>query len=529
MQGLSIQEKREIKALLRSETFKYDIIANLPFELSMQIFSSLDIYVLASSRRVSRKWLDLLSPSPKISYDYLRSFFGVRYPHDVGKGPSPACNSSRTLEELDAYRTGRAFARRFFRWNLEPSTRLDGLSYLNKHTAYHNGTVAWIDNERGLLHTLRLDASTANDYVTTEREQLTCITVSDSIVAATTVTGRCYIFELESGVAHVIRLRSASVSSLVSTGDTIAILHKPVYPDGLVYLTTWSLTSRKTRSFSPDIGSLTDRSQRYSYRVLVDPSETSVIYFEQTRDSARGLSDMRGYGEMTFFATRLALNGQFMSRTSYIINGAYQDRELGTRVPSDNGGPSVSWSEYPYMISSSQDNFQTVRLTYHLDTDSLDLKILPKVANAPKFLFLEDFFCWKDIGYGFLRGDGRTLDSILVADFDKGVCKEAEMWSLSMTDCEAEFSHAIRAGLHHQIVGDGRFILLLHPAGFIAWSFDKTITMADESTLYREGRVKEMKRRFEDKRNLKARELFCEECHRDGLVLLPSSAEITFE
>lgn len=519
-----------MKAFLRPETFKNDIVANLPFELSMLIFSYLDVDFLVRSRRVSRKWCDLLSSSPKLSPSYLRSFFGVHDPHDIGKGTSMTCGSPRTLEELAAYRTGRAFARRSQRWNLKPSTRPDDLSYLKKHTAYYNGTVAWIDNGRGLLRTLRLDASMAYTYVAREREKLTCITVSGSIVAATTVTGRCYIFELESGVAHVIRLRSASVSSLVSTGDTIAILHKPVYPDFLVYVTTWSLTSRKTLSFSPDIGSLTDRSQRYGYRVLVDPSETSVIYFEQTVDSATGLSDMRGYGNMTFFATRLALNGQVMSRSSYHIDGACQDTELGTRVPPDNGGPSISWSEYPYMISSSQVDIRTVRLTYHLDTDSLDLKILPKVANAPRSLCSKDLFCWKDIGYGFLKGDGRNPDSILVTDFDTGVCKEAEMWSLSMTDREADLSHAIRGGLHHQIVGDGRFVLLLHPAGFIAWSFDKTITMADESTLYREARAKEMKRRMEDKENLKARAMFCGECHhRDGLVVLPPPAEITSE
>lgn len=516
-----------MKALLRVEMFKCDIIAKLPMELSLQIFSYLEIYFLARSRRVSRKWMGLLSSSPKLSYHYLRPFFGARYPRDVGKGPSMAGDLSRTLEEVDAYRTGRAFTKRFFLRTGKPFGRSLHVPHVKDHTAYCHGIVAWIDEyERGVLHTLRLDARTAIEYVATEREKLTRITISESMVAATTVTGRCYIFELVSGEVHVIRLRSASVSSLVSTGKTIAILHKPAHPDFLVYLTTWSLTNRKTHSFSPDMCSLGQATHRYSYRVLVDRSEASFIYFEQTRDSPPEMPNMRGCGKMTFFATRLALDGQVISRSSYIVDGAHQDRELNTPVPSDNGGSFEIWSDYPYMMTPSDDDFQLIRLKYQLETGSLELQILPQFANVPNILRPEDIFYWKDIGYGFLNGGESTLDSLFVADFDQGVCKEAEMWTLSMTDCEEASMYQIRGS--PRIVGDDKFVLVLHADGFIAWCFDKSFTMADESTLYREGRAKEIKRRLEDKESLRARGYVCEECHFDSLFERPPPKEVAF-
>ena len=362
----------------------------------------------------------------------------------------------------------------------------------------------------------------------TERENLTHITLSESIVAATTVTGRCYIFELVSGVAHVIRLRSASVSSLMSTGKTIAILHKPAQPDFLVYLTTWSLTTRKTQSFSPDISSLAAKTtQRYSYKVLVDPTETSFIYFEQTRDPTLELLNMRGWGNMTFFATRLALDGQVMSRSSHTVNGAYQDRELRTPVPSDNGGTFVIWSDCLYMKTPSIGDYRLLRLTYQMQTGALEFQLLPQLANSPDCLLLEDVFYWKDIVYGFRKGGGKRLNEIFVADFDQGVCREPEMWALSMTDREEELSRLISGRL--RIVGDDRFILMLHPTGFIAWCFDKTVTMANDSALYREGRAKEMERRLEDQERLKARKYSCEECHCDSVIVRPPPAEAALE
>lgn len=514
-----------MKALLRPETFKYDIIANLPFELSLQIFSYLETYLLARSRRVSRRWFELLSALPKFSSSYLRLFFGARYPDRMEKGSSLACDLPRMTEELDAYRTGRAFSKRFFEWDLPYQSRhsmQSRMSYFKSQTAYCNGTVAWIDEDRGILRTLHLDANFANTYTVTEREALTHITLSESIVAATTVTGRCYVFELASGAVHVIRLQSALtlVSSLVSTGKTIAILqYQPAHRDSLLYLTTWSLTSRKTRSFSPDVCSVPTTTGRHSYNVLVHPEETSLIYLKQTIGPPPQLPNTRTSGETTIVVTRLALDGQMMSRSSLTIDNTSRDRELGTPVPCDNGGSFVIWSDHPH------DDYQLVRLIYQSQTGSLELQLLPKLANAPSRYYPENIFYWEDSTYGFRVASKGSDDEMVVADFDQGVCRDAEMWSLSMTDRQAAVFNRYHEG--RQIVGDDRFILVLHPKGFIAWCFDKTFTMANDCTFYREGRAAEIKRRLEDNERLKRKCLLCEECLGVGFIVRPPAAEVT--
>lgn len=515
MHGLSNQEKREVKALLRPELFRYDIIANLPLELSLQIVNYLEIHVLARSRRVSRRWLELLSSSPKFSYPYLQPFFGARYPCHVGMGRD---HFSRMLEELDAYQTGRAFSKRFFGWSIDDFTLSYFDSSLEQFIAYCNGTIAWIDNERGILRALHLDTREPMEYVPTEREKLTHITISKFIVAATTVTGRCYIFELVSGVGHVIRLRSASVSRFVSTGETIAILHKPAQPDFLVYLTTWSLTTRKTRSFSACNNLLAKTAQGYKYSVLVDPTETSFVYFEQFTD---------GWGKMIFFATRLGLDGKVMSRSSLSVSSADKCKELGDPVPSDNGGTIVVWSDYPCLETTSHRGCRLHQLTYQLQSGTLELQVLPQLAKSPDSFHHGDIFYWKTTIYGLWQDSREIPGDIFVADSDQGVCRDAEMWTLSMTDREAEIARVMRR--KHRIVGDDRFILLIHPAGFIAWCFDKTVTMAAESTLYREGRAKEMERRLEDKESLSGKVFSCPECYCDSLITCPPPSDVAFE
>ena len=516
-----------MKALLHAERFKYDILANLPVEISQQIFSHLEVYMVVRSQRVCRRWFELLS-SPNLVQSYLRSFFGKRYPPNTEKGPPLEYGTSRTMEELDAYRTGRAFSKKLFLWGLDQP-------YLKDQVVYCNGIVAWIDNVRGTLHTLRLDAGEANTYVTTEREKLTHITLSESIVAAMSVAGRCYVFELASGAPHVIRLPSASISGLVSSGETVAIMRRSGHPDFSVYLTTWSVTSQKTHSFRPDIFSQAETTPSASCRILVDPTEKSLVCLEYTRPLQDQSMKWLGLHRRTFFATRFSLDGQMISRSSLSVDYSYEKQEPGLPVPSNKRGTFTIWSAYQIckpdnpgveLAPPSEHSYRWFRVLYHSQNGLLELQILPQLAYTPNpKTNLDEFFYWNDIAYGFRHGADDFSDAILVADFHHGICREAEIWTLSRTDREAYF---FADGFGKvQIVGDDTFILMLRPNGFTAWCFDKTVTMADEIILYRDARGKELQRRLEDMRRLKGRGHLHEsiECYCDSWIKDPKPVQ----
>ena len=193
-----------------------------------------------------------------------------------------------------------------------------------------------------------------------------------------------------------------------------------------------------------------------------------------------------------------------MSRSSHIFDNAFQDRELGTSVPCDNRGSFVIWSDYPY------EEYQLLRLIYRSQTGSLELQLLPQLVNAPYLLYPEDIFYWKDITYGFRIPSKGSDDEMFVADFDQGVCRDAEMWTLSMTDLQAAVFNRYHEG--RQIVGDDRFILLLHPEGFIAWCFNETTTMANDCAFYHEDREAEIERCLEDYERLKGKGILRENC-----------------
>ncbi len=508
---LSHSQIRKSIAWLNSTDFTCDIVGDLPLEVNVMIFQHVPIYQVFQARRVSRTWMRTLS-SPDILNPLLLQWDSMGETRlRIPEGLSPQSVISLQAEHIDAYRTGFAFSKMAYPWLVEPTSDPAGI-------AYADGILAWIDKTGLELSVLYIELATEYCFLPRNREHMVNIALSTKFVAATTLSGKCYVWELPDGETCSFRLTSVYGNSLVCSGTTIAILHhsKNIAGD---YMTTWNLETQKSYYF-PAIArenlvqDVDKRRQRDRKRIIVSNSGQSVIIFERAT----------GDPEIIYFK-RLSLDGhvQALGSLDIRINVNYVVSPEDGQLLSSEKCPTI-WSYSPhYWLRTSRNEpsnsgndgmpdlhrvmYDSKQECLRVDHHSLriyqstfcDENACQDILHNHDMSYIKDFFFWKDVAYYHADWSEAGLK---VIDLKHDTCRVASMDQYTSDDFE-RFSYCgettnsngppIRKPL---LFGDGTYLVNVFAGGFVAWCFDKNITMANEDKGYRAFRENAIKKKL---------------------------------
>ena len=190
--SLSKQQIRELKVLIESTDFRFDIVGNLPIELIPLVFQHLELYQVFQSRRVSRRWLKLLG-ADEIVRPMLQPWIATEYIKlRIPEGLSSRSVLNIYAEHQDAFQTGNAFGR--FQMGHGQVSRDDGATYYR--FAYSDGILAWagLTARSEVIFLRHLESGEERTFMPPERDAIDKIFLSQTLLVATTTSARCYIW-----------------------------------------------------------------------------------------------------------------------------------------------------------------------------------------------------------------------------------------------------------------------------------------------------------------------------------------------
>ncbi len=489
---LSRYQIRDSLDLLNSTDLSYDIVGNLPVEVNIMIFQYLELYEVFQARRVSQKWMQMLS-SPDLLDALLQQWESMgETPLRMPEGTTPQPVTSLKAEHIDAYRTGLAFSKMAYKWDVPPTVAPGAI-------VYTNGILAWIGHMRREVLVLYLETGAKYTYVPQNRELLARITVSTSVVAVTASSGTCYVWEIPSGRASSFRLTNILTHNLVSSGKTLAVLEGPSH-SLKDHVTTWNLDTQKSYYFpvvaSPNLDEVSSQGPpHYDKKIIISNSELSVVIFQRLIVNPEVISFQR-----------LSLDGHVQAAGSLNIpqTGFYgccpgkewqltpaKHPTIWSYILRDRSEEPNSQSTKDGLAQSSTDSL--LRVVYDSERDCLRLE-----QHSPLFFHstsvdgptpAKNLFFWKDVAYyrtdrfsGGLKIIDLKNDKCSVADMGQRLTDEFERSDCSSRGVDGEGGNQTS---HPLLFGDETYIVNGFSGGFVAWCFDKHITMAGEDTGYK--------------------------------------------
>ncbi|KAJ5788419.1 hypothetical protein N7457_003409 [Penicillium paradoxum] len=220
MSSLSFGEKREVKSWAKSLKFQCDVFAKLPVELAAllaQYFNLSDIFVL---RRVSKRWHDLLT-----STTVLGAAIRNRVGKDVVKSPSSLVVLEVLIKKIIRAERGMPAVVALFPQDLPPYLWED----INRDAInYCKGVCAWIEGstERTSIFLVHLKNGSSCKFTTENRERLTHINVSDTLVSATSIQGYCHVWKILTGEHKCFRIPRVDFLECVSCGPKVLLSYR---------------------------------------------------------------------------------------------------------------------------------------------------------------------------------------------------------------------------------------------------------------------------------------------------------------
>ena len=484
LEKLSRSQVRELSGLLNRIDFDCDIVGNLPVEITIMIFQHLQFHQVFQARRVSRKWMQVLS-SPDILDPLLQQWelmgeTSLRIPENL----SPQSIRSLKAEHIDAYRTGLAFGKLAYPWD-SPTTEVPA------DIAYSDGILACIDMERRVVSVLYIELGIRYTYVPQNREKMACITVSTSMVAATTLSGNCYIWEIPNGRACSFHLTSVLPHALVSSETTLAVLAE----SRIDHVTTWNLESQKSYCFPATVrqnrvGDVNEGGLRNEKKIMVDKTGHSVVLFERAVGDPETIYFIRmsleGYVEASgsliipttdFYVSSPGYLGHARCPTVWFFVQCRRNHRLGDVSTEDVVEEASDLLRVVYDWEQ-----ECLRLDHH-SVNLLRNNLGDEMSNFTDIVF------WKDVAY--YRAHASTT-GLKVIDLRDDKCRVADMdrWTSNQVE-RLDFYGSERYGDRDEtrfplLFGDEVYLVNVFAGGVVVWCFDKNITMANEDKGYRE-------------------------------------------
>ena len=462
-----------------------DIFGDLPLELSQRIAEYMDLPNSIRSRRVSKKWLNILGCA-QTSQLLLQPWLGVGGSKlHISKGLSPTALSSLKAEQICSYRTGSAFDRSIIEAPL-PSN-----GPISNHIAYSSGRVAWIDPGTYIIHLLTLEPDGAHSRQKTRKikdEALSHIALSNSVMVAATLSGQCRVRKLTTRKEHRFQLDNTNILSLVAANDTVAILYSPLDDQLQVKLTTWTLRGCKVVHFSAGLHRSVQTLGSCDLKIMLDASGARVVMFERVVEA-----------KLVYF-TRFSLDGLVQTEGTLelpSLEGYAKHSEASTPNHTDDWATIWSYSK----IFQESGNYplatkEVLRVQCHPEREFV-LRLKKDTYNFYPDLDwpMSNIFFWNNIAYS-QAGVGPRMTVLDVVDFSTGFNDvaamgrgiEHETWDLWQDECD---QWLYSGGMAQSVFfGDERFLVNACQYGFIVWAFDKGHGLTEIDAIYREDRKK---------------------------------------
>ena len=484
-------------------SFHYDIIAELPLEISQKILSYLPLVQCFRAQRVSRRWHKLLS-SPQTIDSLLRWWYpgpetDLCIPNDL----SVEETMNLKAEHIDAFRTGHPFSK----------STVNGVSdYLHAplitRIAYARGILAWInpdpsDRITRSIEILDLETHLRRHFIAEDRTSFHTIAMSPSIIAALDLAGRCHVWDLDhSNKEYLLRLPSAGYDRMEASGPALAIASSGQDTDEKIQVFTWSLQTKKTKSFPIPLHPVQSGLSR-EWKIVLDSKGESLFLFQWIVSKRYGASDSQRNLYDDFYFTRTSLDGQICaqgrseslpSMDTDTSNYEYRSTKISTIKVND---PLTLWlffgSPYSYREMLSQyDRYASdtrplkmIRISFNFERTSFEVEKREFANPGDSYNRFVIPLIWKDVIYWGDPADAGTR----IFDFKECTCEKTKLASnLPFSIRESD----LRNGRKHITLGDETFLVHVGPRGWRVWCFDKNIQLANEDLDYRYTRKKQI-------------------------------------
>ena len=467
---------RELQDWMEATCFKLDVVGKLPLELSHVITQYLPLREIFAAQRVSHQWSRIFTSfqtlqnlQPLMQHWYGDNVTTWGQTLHVPDGLSSTAKTALMAEHMEAYRTGKAFSYRTREWNVQ-SPEFAAMS-----VAYADGVLAWIDSDAGKFHAFHIESGLERSFGPIINQDIpTYIAVSASVIAVTTVSDECYVWNLAGTEVYFLPYLNDIVAFAVFD-NTVAIVHGLKWSDWSAQLTIWNSKDQKSRSTT------------LSWNRLM-PSDCLIAFSYDGKT-------------IVFFGFELTLSQYFIYFNCIGIDGKFvKEGRLAVPISPDvciipnssvsctsvlRDGCTVIWVLDEYGKAASVATLDYIRILY--DSRQGELRLTEtRIARTQTIpAAMGSSFYWKGVVYFLNDDENSTMLHIL--DVKEGTCREAEMSIVAermIQDGEALDRHFIDTS--SEILGDEKFLIQLSDQHFRIWCFDKNLKMAGEDMEYKE-------------------------------------------
>ena len=493
---------------METTDFHGDIISHLPIEISESIARYLPLHDVVTAQRVSHKW-SLIFTRPHILTPLLRGWYDDIDQHNarvarIPEGLSTTAVSCLKTEQVDAYRTGRAFSFRSGEWG--------PVRDLIRDVAYAEGVLAWLGESAQYLSLLHLETGREQQFYTGQEERdifgkTNYVTLSRSLVAVTLGKSDCTIWDLDTERRHAFSIDRCRILALAIFGKTVVAQHEPDSLPGLglikVDFTIWNFETSSVSSCDWAI-CLYERTIQGFW-----DSQMTKSMFHHTGQAIVLFDYQVNQKVHTFSFTRVDMDGKVQHEGSLAVgveilpHTTDQYWELFTTATTLVDGCTFIWqyTDTGWRAETSAATLECSYVVYDSIHHELILreKSLPADDNSPPQMTTN--FFWNDVVYyrapRYKDGDksGKNKKGVMdfgkcpvlnILDFEEGVIREAQV--SRMTEPTGDDKDRHKNWLSSQFLGDGRFIINFTYYEYRVWGFEKHTPLAGEDMTYKKAR-----------------------------------------
>ena len=334
----------------------------------------------------------------------------------VPDGLSSGAAASFHARHIDSFRNGTAFSIAIGKWQSQEHEQS-----IPSRVCFAGCILAWTDWQIGCIQLECLISRVRVSLFTPGRETVCQIAISDVVVVAMTLSGKCCAWDLSIGIRNIwgrspecIETNVAQAEFMLVSSRTVAILHDS--SENIVNVTTWDIRRRRSDHFQIGIdrGAFPDS---YDYFAIIIPNQKSIVFFERVFSHS-------SYARFT----RIDLEGQVKSSgcIEHPNNDDYS-RHSEYAIPTCAIWCVTLWSyakdRDPWQ--NEADTWEIMRVVYDTRLDRLELQRHAVRHSVQTRLSKTDFFWWKDMAYISNYVNGR--EELEVLDLKASVWKKAEM------------------------------------------------------------------------------------------------------
>ncbi|KAL8797864.1 MAG: hypothetical protein Q9195_000216 [Heterodermia aff. obscurata] len=512
-ESLSKQQIRELKSLIKSTDFRFDIVANLPVELISLIFQYLELYQLFQCRRVSRQWLGLLG-ADEVVKPILQPWIATE---DVRLRIPEGLSSKSILniyaEHQDAFQTGNAFGR--FQMPHRPRHGQifpQNLAFFSH--AYSDGLLAWVSLTGGsdMIYLRALESGDELTFMPPERDEIYNIVLSQTLLVAMTTSARYYIWAHRTmRPPFVLRTPSRCQNVFhLSKSSFILMRIQPNSSEALAYqsvpVITWKL--RDSWQNQPPEQPPQAIVSQFSIRILsgfsrhdvyVDRREQHIVYLESTVVKEKRTHTLRvlhlSFGGKTLFEESLDC-----SFAEIVSAKAHENHPLQNETFFDVW---VVTHDHVHHDPQKHDRHGlqetgVTHLRYNLDRKVFRILDRKKLSHSHQMSSgsMMKIFPWKGIAYFEEPSGDHAAEEfqyrLRVMNFREETCVEARYVA------PQEFGSSGSLDKARLFFGDEVFLIKITSTDLIVWCFDKHLRMAGEDEKFKEERRLFQSRRLMD-------------------------------